>query len=70
MENQCSALTIGKISQRLGFGVTADFLALLGYRPVSTDKNSKLYLESSFKGICSALINHISNVSVGVKQAA
>ena len=63
-------MKLGDICNRLGFTVTADFLASLGHRPVAIDKNAKLYAEASFKGICSALVSHISNVSVGHKQAA
>ena len=63
-------MKLGDICNRLGFNLTADFLESLGYRPVATEKNAKLYSEASFKGICSALITHISNVSVGHKQAA
>lgn len=68
--NEGKTMKLGDICNRLGFNLTADFLTSLGYRPVAIDKNAKLYSESSFKGICSALVNHISNVSVGHKQAA
>ena len=63
-------IKLGEICSRLGFTITAEFLASLGYRPVATDKNAKLYAESQWRGICSALVQHISNVAVGMKKAA
>ena len=63
-------IKLGEICLRLGFTVSSDFLAQLGYRPVATEKNAKLYGEFQWKGICSALIQHISNASTSLKQAA
>lgn len=67
---QGATIKLGEICSRLGFTITAEFLASLGYRPVATDKNAKLYAEAQFRGICSALVQHISNVAVGMKKAA
>lgn len=67
---QGATIKLGEICSRLGFTITAEFLASLGYRPIATDKNAKLYAESQWRGICSALVQHISNVAVGMKKAA
>lgn len=53
------SLKLGQIGERLGFTLTADFLASLGFAPAATDKNSKLFHEADFSRICSALIAHI-----------
>lgn len=56
-------LKLGVISERLGFTVTADFLASLGFTPAATEKNSKLFHESDFPSICGALQRHIAAVA-------
>lgn len=53
---------LGEISTMLGFTLTADFLASLGFHPHSTERAAKLYLESSVPLICEALIRHIRGV--------
>lgn len=63
-----ATIKLGEICSRLGFTITAEFLASLGYRPIATDKNAKMYSESQWRGICSALVQHISNVAVGMKR--
>ena len=63
-------IKLGEISQRLGFTVTADFLASLGFEVVATDKNAKLYRESSFHAICRALVRHINDVATGTVRLA
>ncbi len=57
------SLRLGQISERLGFTVTADFMAKLGFAPAATDKAAKLYHEHDFKNICAALLRHIAAVS-------
>jgi len=54
-------LKLGVISERLGFTVTADFLASLGFEAY-IDRSAKLYRESDFPLICRALIEHIESV--------
>lgn len=57
------SLKLGEIGQRLGFTITADFLLTLGFSPAATEKNSKLFHESSFKDICSSIIYHVEKIS-------
>lgn len=52
-------IKIGEISERLGFTLTADFLASLGFQPVETAKAAKLYRNQDFTAICAALVRHI-----------
>ena len=59
-------IKLGQICTRLGFTLTADFVASLGFLPAATDKSAKLYRESDFPRICQALVMHISHVSQGV----
>jgi hypothetical protein len=63
-------IKLGEICNRLGFTVTADFLASLGFEVVATDKNAKLYKESSFPAICRALQRHINDVATGTVRLA
>jgi hypothetical protein len=56
-------LRLGQISQRLGFDVTANFLASLGFAPAAQDKAAKLYRADDFPRICAALQRHISAVA-------
>ena len=55
-------LRLGQIGERLGFGLTAEFLKNLGFEPAATDKNSKLFHESDFPLICMRLVSHIQSV--------
>lgn len=55
-----TTIKLGEICARLGFAVTADFLAQLGFKPHAIDKNAKLYRECDFPRICNALIDHIN----------
>lgn len=57
-----STIKLGEICARLGFVVTAEFLANLGFSPVGFERAAKLYRESDFRRICAALINHIADV--------
>lgn len=55
-------LTLGMMSNRLGFQLTAAFIASLGFEPAARVKASVLYHEHQFNDICQALIDHISSV--------
>lgn len=61
-------LRLGQIGERLGFGLTAEFLKNLGFEPAATEKTSKLFHESDFPLICMRLVSHIQQVQT--KQAA
>lgn len=64
-------MKLGEICIRLGFTMTADFLAGLGINPAATEKSAKLYRASDFTRICTLLIRHIDAVANGdVKKAA
>ena len=63
-------IKLGEICLRLGFTITADFLASLGFDPVATEKNAKLYQEASFPVICRALQRHINDVATGTVRLA
>lgn len=52
-------IKLGEICTRLGFTVTADFLASLGVSPVATDKNAKLYDANRFPTICRLISEHV-----------
>lgn len=55
-----ATLNLGAICGRLGFTVSAVFLAdTLHIQPARTDKASKLYTESQFAAICRQLISHV-----------
>lgn len=61
-------IKLGEICTRLGFTVTADFLASLGVSPVATDKNAKLYPASKFPTICRLISEHV--MALAFKKAA
>lgn len=63
-------LKLGEISSRLGFTITADFMAQLGFQPVATEKSAKLYRASDFGRICVAIINHIQSAMRSAQMAA
>jgi predicted phage-related endonuclease len=63
-------LRLGQINERLGFTVTADFLASIGFPVVATDKAAKLWHEHQFHGICAAIAQHVVAVANGQKAAA
>ena len=54
-------MTLGTISERLGFNVTSAFLATLGFE-ATTVKAAKLFHEEDFPAICRALIEHIESI--------
>lgn len=56
------ALTLGTINARLGFTVTADFLATLGFAATQV-KDACLFRESDFGAICSAIADHTLKVA-------
>jgi putative phage-type endonuclease len=62
-------LKLGRINERLGFVVTADFLASLGFA-AHTDRSAKLYREGDFKAICAGISAHVLAVGAEVAQAA
>lgn len=62
------SLSLGQISTRLGFQVTAAFLATLGFTPAGRERASVLFHEADFAHICAALIAHIQCIQA--KQAA
>lgn len=55
-------IKLGDISATLGFTLTADFLAALGFEAVAQERSAKLYRASDFEAICTALIHHIQSV--------
>ena len=64
-----ATLKLGEINARLGVvSVTAEQLERLGVKPVATDKNAKLYSESSFPTICRLIADHI--MAQAFKKAA
>lgn len=63
-------LKLGEIGARLGFTITADFMAQLGFQPVATEKSAKLYRASDFGRICVAIINHIQSAMRSAQMAA
>ena len=56
------SLRLGQISERLGFTVTADFLARMGFTPAATDKAAKLYHEAQFSPMVDSIIAHLRTV--------
>jgi putative phage-type endonuclease len=55
-----ATIRLGEINARLApISLTADGLAELGFQPVATVKAAKLYRETSFEPICSAVIKHV-----------
>ena len=51
--------TLGQISARLGFAITAAFLAELGFESAGRDRSAVLFRESDFPLICNALVKRI-----------
>jgi len=63
--NEPATLKLGTICERLGFTMTAAFVAeRLGIEPAATDKAAKLYRESDFARICAALLSHVGAMRV------
>ncbi len=59
-----ATLKLGTVCERLGFTVTAAFVAdALGIKPARIDGSARLYRPSDFARICAALTHHIETVS-------
>lgn len=58
-----ATMKLGEICNILGFTVTADFLAKLGFQVAGTEKNAKLYKQSHFPLICEAIMHHVNKVA-------
>jgi multidrug efflux pump subunit AcrA (membrane-fusion protein) len=56
-------LTLGKISDRLGFTVTRGLLDELGIKPAGRERAAVLYHEFDFGPICAALIERIQKAA-------
>lgn len=69
LRNEQPTLTLGAMKDRLGFALTADFLTELGFEATPV-KTARLYRESEFGDICSALVRHIESVRADVAVAA
>ena len=63
-------MKLGDISARLGFTVTADFMASLGFQHIRQEKNAKLYRACDFGGICQAIASHVMEVSAWDRRLA
>ena len=65
-----ATMNIGEINRRLGFMVSAEFLLSLGFA-ARQEKNARLYRESDFTRICSAIVRHVELVAnAEVRRAA
>lgn len=54
-----SKISIGEFSKRLGFVLSADFIATnFDVEPVEKKGNSKLYTEAQFQKVCTGLRAH------------
>lgn len=62
-------LKLGAINERLGFVVTADFLASLGFT-AHTDRSARLYREGDFAAICAGISAHVLAVAAEINAAA
>lgn len=60
----CNTIKIGEICARLGFTVSAEFLASLGFE-AETVKSAKLYPAALFPTICRKISDHTLSVAVG-----
>lgn len=65
--NSGPTIKLGEINARLGYTVTADFLASLGFT-ATTEKNAKLYPAAQFPAICRRIADH--TLAQGFKKAA
>jgi hypothetical protein len=63
-------LCLSQIGTRLGFALTAEFIRQLGFEAVGGNCDAVLYDEHDFSTICTALVNHIVQVQLQVRQAA
>jgi predicted phage-related endonuclease len=58
LADEAATLTLGEVCTRLGFTVTADFLAGLGFE-AKREGAAKRYRPSQFPGICDAISAHV-----------
>jgi len=63
-------IKLGDINARLGFSVSADFLAAIGFDPVGRERSAILYRATDFPRICDALVRHITNAKSCQQEAA
>lgn len=68
-KDEPATLPLGKVCERLGFTVTADFLGEMGFQ-AHRDRSARLYRESDFPRICQSLIQHLQFVQQAEAQAA
>jgi hypothetical protein len=54
-----ATINLGEICARLGFTVTADFMANIGFPYVAHDKNANLYRATDFPDMCEAIAAHV-----------
>lgn len=54
-------LRLGEINALLGFTVTTEFLAVIGFA-ATQEKNARLYRECDMPAICQAIIEHVAGV--------
>ena len=64
-----SKLCLSQIGTRLGFSLTAAFIRQLGIEAAGQGCTAALYNESDFSNICTALVHHIGQVKLQVRQA-
>lgn len=57
-----AVLKLGDINTLLGFVVSSEFLASLGFNPVRVERFARLYSQAEFPKICLALASHIQSV--------
>ena len=62
-------LRLGEIAAALGFAVSGDLLADLGFQPANTDRGAKLYRGEDFVPICRALIARIEAAAAAFEAA-
>lgn len=65
-----ATMKLGEICTRLGFTVTADFMAHIGFPFVAHDKNAKLYRASDFQDMCEAIAAHCLKAGNRSQKAA
>lgn len=58
-------LRLGQICERIGFDVTAAFLARLGFFPIAQDRAARLYAAADYPLICAALARHVLAMQFG-----
>jgi predicted phage-related endonuclease len=63
-------LSLSQIGTRLGFALTPGFMRQLGFEAAGRDGTAMLYDDHDFCEICAALVNHIAQVQLQIRQAA